>query len=102
MKKNLHYYVAAWASVLVMFASCSKEETNQPIDVNQVDISEAGQNPDDLLLSNQNDRIALSGYLYTQTNATGNNQIMIYRHNWAGALTYVGAVSTGGSGMVRA
>ncbi|MBK6641234.1 MAG: beta-propeller fold lactonase family protein [Bacteroidetes bacterium] len=98
MKKNLHYYVAAWALVLAMFASCSKEETNQPIDVNQVDISEAGQNPDDLLLSNQNDRIALSGYLYTQTNATGNNQIMIYRHNWAGALTYVGAVSTGGSG----
>jgi 6-phosphogluconolactonase (cycloisomerase 2 family) len=98
MKKNLHFYLTACAVVLVMFASCSKEDSNLPNEINQVDISEAGKNPDDLLLSNQNDRVALSGYLYTQTNATGNNQVMIYRHNWAGALTYVGAVSTGGSG----
>jgi 6-phosphogluconolactonase len=98
MKKNLHFYLTACAVVLVMFASCSKEDSNLPNEINQVDISEAGKNPDDLLLSNQNDRVALSGYLYTQTNATGNNQVIIYRHNWAGALTYVGAVSTGGSG----
>ncbi|MBL7915286.1 MAG: beta-propeller fold lactonase family protein [Bacteroidia bacterium] len=98
MKKNVHFYLTIWTMVLVMFASCSKEDSNQPDDINQVDISEAGKNPDDLLLSSQQDRVALSGYLYTQTNATGNNQVMIYRHTWTGALTYVGAVSTGGSG----
>lgn len=98
MKKNVHFYLTIWTMVLVMFASCSKEDSNQPDDINQVDISEAGKNPDDLLLSSQQDRVALSGYLYTQTNATGNNQVMIYRHTWTGALTYFGAVSTGGSG----
>ena len=98
MKKNLNVYLTIGAMVLVMFSSCSKEDANQPGDVNQVDVSEAGKNPDDLLLSNQNDRAALSGYLYTQTNATGNNQILIYSHTWTGALTYIGAVSTGGSG----
>lgn len=98
MKKNVNFNLTILAMVIVTFASCSKEESNQPFDINQVDISEAGKNPDDQLLSTQQDRVALSGYLYTQTNATGNNQIMIYSHNWAGALTYVGAVSTGGSG----
>lgn len=98
MKKNVHFYLTIWTMVLVMFASCSKEESNQLDDINRVDISEAGKNPDDLLLSTQQDRVALSGYLYTQTNATGNNQVMIFRHTWTGALTYVGAVSTGGSG----
>jgi 6-phosphogluconolactonase len=88
-------------SVLLALGSCKKDENdllkNRPDQT--PDISEKGMNPDEAAISDAEGRHRFSGYVYTESNATSGNEILIYKQHSNGDLTLEGTVASGGTGV---
>ncbi len=101
MSKTVKFLGMVAICTLAVFSSCKKEDDliSTPQDGTQVpDFTERGTNPDETDLANPNDRISLTGYLYTEGNEAGTNQIHMFHQNMDGSLTYTGVVASGGAG----
>ncbi len=112
--KKYRLRTAAIAIVVVFaFASCHKTMENSsttnayPDKVTKAMISENGANPDELSVTENmsNGTIALkkgsnstSHYLYTESNAAAENQILAYEIMGDGSLMTKGATASGGMG----
>jgi 6-phosphogluconolactonase len=103
MKKQIQFIALVAAATALTFSSCKKTEDNispQSSATGTPDYSERGANPDEADLST--DAIARhangGGYLYTEGNEAGTNQIHIYKQHGDGHLTHEGAVASGGAG----
>jgi|SRR5688572_8269163 len=100
MKKNLKNFGMIAMAALFAITSCKKEDeiTNSPQSASEVpDIGERGSNPDEVVLNDENSR-RLGGFLYTEGNEPGTNNIHIFRQNFDGSLTSEGLVASGGAG----
>jgi 6-phosphogluconolactonase len=102
MKKSIQLFVLVAASTVLALSSCKKEEenissTDQPTPAIP-DVSERGSNPDEATFSDQNACFNFSSYLYTESNETGMNQILIYKQHADGHLTLQSSVASGGEG----
>ena len=116
MKKINSLKVAVAIATFFALASCNKNEdksitqpSQQKTAINEM-MSEQGANPDEaaINLSNTNlgtasserkDRDSKSHFLYTESNAAGNNQILAYEIGWDGSLHFEGTTASGGAGM---
>lgn len=88
----------------MVFYSCSKDDSNvvswnspSTNSTDLPDVSENGENPDDLQLQTETDS-RHSGFIYLQSNDASQNSILIYRQNNDGTLTLQSTVSSGGTG----
>jgi 6-phosphogluconolactonase len=100
--KKLNYLIACTAGVLLLtFSACKKDESEilSPQTDNTVDITEKGMNPDETAINNAEDRHRFSGFIYTESNATTGNEILIYKQHNNGNLTFKGIVASGGNGV---
>ena len=102
MRSNYLPAVVA-VSIALAFASCSKKEesaNNQPSNQKPTEemMRENGQNPDEATLNDASERRQHGGYLYTEGNEAGTNQIHIYKQHADGHLTHEGMVASGGAG----
>jgi 6-phosphogluconolactonase len=99
MKNNNRLLILATILTFV-FASCKKDEqlnTNTTTDNNEM-ISEKGANPDETAINDENARHHHGGFLYTMSNAAGQNEILCYRIHSDGSLTLESTTPTGGAG----
>jgi 6-phosphogluconolactonase len=96
------------AVVATMLQACKKEDTKNT-DAIQSESSlrtimdENGNNPDEVDIKaiesgSMDERHRRSGYVYTETNAAGSNEILIFRQHGNGNLASIGSVSAGGNG----
>ena len=106
MKKVNLLKSAAAFSILLALASCSKNADKQLVQTNPGNtkdmISESGKNPDEISVTNvgQNNNAGRANghYLYTESNGTGANEILVYKVNNNGSLNHEGSISSGGAG----
>lgn len=102
MKKQFHLFVLVVAAAAFTFSSCKKNEQNisSPQSVTAIpDISENGTNPDEAVMNDAaNARSISTSYIYTETNAAGQNNILCYKQNNDGSLTLKATVASGGAG----
>ena len=89
----------------LIFSSCSNEDSNSLLlspnstgSSNTPDLSEEGNNPDELDLSEENDLRNPRGYIYLQSNDATQNSILVYKQNSNGSLNLQSTVSSGGNG----
>lgn len=101
MRKNVHLMVMIVACATFIITSCRKDGNDVPTPSaatsNAPDISEKGANPDEIAVNDNARTSSMSGYLYTQSNHTI-NQIVCYRQNSDGSLTFKDYYATGGMG----
>jgi 6-phosphogluconolactonase len=100
MMKNFKLIALLAGSAALALSSCKKEDSNQ-LDSqtqNAPDISEGGNNPDEIFGTQDNARYSLSSVLYTEGNEAGTNNIYIYRQHPDGHLTQAATVASGGAG----
>jgi len=104
MKSKIKLLALVAASAALTFSSCKKAEDNiaspQQSSTGTPDFSEKGVNPDeaDLTADAVERHSNAGGYLYTEGNEAGTNQIHIYKQHADGHLTHEGAVASGGAG----
>ena len=116
MKKTIYFRQMLVCALIVLSAACSKktESTIAKKDNQQVSLSEMmaedRANPDELSMpeqvessntstnSTENKSVHIKHFLYTETNETGTNRILIYGIKKDGSLENVGSVASGGAG----
>src|SRR5436190_20808335 len=102
MTRKIYLSAAAFISTAIAFTSCTKEEDQENLtpqqQSNTPDLSEKGTNPDEKAIEEQAERSFFTGYLYTEGNEAGTNNIHIYRQHADGHLTSEGMVASGGAG----
>src|SRR5688500_1944226 len=103
MTKKIHLAALVLISAAIAFSSCSKEEELQNATPQQssgmtVDVSENATNPDEASVAEQTERSLFTGYVYTEGNEAGTNNIHIYRQHADGHLTFESMVASGGAG----
>jgi len=102
MKKK--YLLTMMVISVAFIASCRKESSNPEISkdtqtaTNEM-ISEKGQNPDEASLADVAARHNCSSYLYTESNATSQNEILCYKEHADGSLSLEGTYASGGNGV---
>lgn len=87
-------------SIAFTFSSCSNDEPGiiSPQSTTEApDMTENGTNPDETILSTENDNYG-TGNIYIQSNAAGLNSVLVYKQNSNGSLTLQSTVSSGGNG----
>jgi 6-phosphogluconolactonase len=103
MFKKINLLVVIVACGAITFSSCKKEDqmtNSSQSSSGPVDLTEGGQNPDETSLTpNSNERFSLGGYVYTESNATSQNEILCYRQHADGSLTLEATVASGGTGV---
>lgn len=112
MKKFSFLQKAAFVAAMVFTVfACKKQEEHVPqaspdkVSLKEM-MSENGANPDDLPLKTEMEKVTAeraqkskSGhYLYTETNASARNEIIVYEVNTNGELSLMETVPSGGTG----
>jgi 6-phosphogluconolactonase len=107
MTRKIYLGALALISAAIAFTACNKEDElqnatpQQPSSGMLVDVSENATNPDEAAITataDQTERSFFSGYLYTEGNEAGTNNIHIYRQHANGHLTFESMVASGGAG----
>ena len=86
--------------IAFIFSSCSNDDQviNSTQSISDApDITENGKNPDETILSAENDNPG-SGFIYLQSNAASQNSILVYQQQSNGSLHLQATVSSGGNG----
>ena len=106
MTKKIQILATAAALIALTFSSCKKEDQEMPSSqssTNTPDFSEGGLNPDELALTSSasaaTERHSRGGYIYTESNATSQNEILCFRQHADGSLTLKATVASGGTGI---
>jgi 6-phosphogluconolactonase len=104
MKKTIKLIALVAASAALTITSCKKEDqdltSTQSSTSPATDLSEAGANPDEAIFTDQSgERRFFGGYLYTESNATSQNEILCYRQHSDGSLSLEATVASGGTGV---
>src|SRR5690348_6273199 len=104
MTRKIQFLATAAALFALTFSSCKKEGEDMPSSqssTNTPDLTEGGLNPDELSLtsSSSTERHARGGFLYTESNATSQNEILCFRQHGDGSLTLETTVASGGTGI---
>src|SRR5688572_7644440 len=100
MKNNIKVLGMIATIALLTTVSCKKEDqlNSPPQSTSESpDFSESGTNPDEGALTDENARRA-GGFIYTEGNEPGTNNIHIFRQHADGSLTNEGTVASGGAG----
>ncbi|MEO8150600.1 MAG: beta-propeller fold lactonase family protein [Bacteroidia bacterium] len=103
MKKRNQFAAVIAAALIVTFSACKKNDnTLSPVASTSTNdmISEKGANPDEEIFNDSQalERKGHSGYVYTESNESAQNEIYIYKQNSNGTLTLQGTTSSGGTG----
>ncbi len=103
--KNYNQFRVVMAFTVITFfiASCSKENlvdtmNSTSSDIQLLDVTENGTNPDDANLSAESARTSTNGYLYTESNDATINAILMYKMNEDGSLMLQSTTNSGGAG----
>ncbi|MEO5775925.1 MAG: beta-propeller fold lactonase family protein [Flavobacterium sp.] len=92
---------ASIAALLFSFTGCSKMDETSTGDsgknATKEMMKENGNNPDEAVFRNSS-KMRSSIYVYTESNDSGNNSVLIYKRNGAGDLELVGTEASGGAG----
>lgn len=101
MKKPIRVLAVAVSAILLTFSSCKKEDklSNPSSGTNTPDISEKGMNPDEAIFSDEASRHNRTAYIYTESNAVSQNEILCYKQHADGSLTLESTVASGGTGV---
>src|SRR4051812_41386519 len=98
-----HYYLVLITALSIVIASCRKQEemkTDNTTNENRMAmISENGQNPDMTAIGHETALHHQDSYLYTESNATALNEVLVYRQHPNGSLTLAGTYASGGNGV---
>jgi 6-phosphogluconolactonase (cycloisomerase 2 family) len=98
--KTYNYILISSLFIAISLSSCKKDEPAPENQINnnlKVMISEHGQNPDEADVQNATAR-RLNGFIYTESNAAGQNEILCYHQHLNGSLTFIQSVPSGGNG----
>ena len=90
MKTRIHLATLIVASAILTFSSCQKEDdiiSSSLSTTKTPDFSERGINPDDAVTTNFQERNLNERNLYTESNATAQNEILCYKQHGNGSLT---------------
>lgn len=103
MKIKFNIIALLVGTTALTFSSCKKSVDNGPQSQTVAvavapDLSENGTNPDQTVFSDLKSANANIAYLYTESNAEGQNQILSYKQKANGSLTYLTMVASGGMG----
>lgn len=105
LNKKTKYATGTLALVVILAASCRKEQNNvsRPAEAQSESslktmMSENGNNPDEMMISPQKSASYEKGYVYTESNDASQNKIIIYNQNADGSLTWNSTVASGGPG----
>lgn len=102
-KKNQVLGLFAIAAILTL-GSCQKDNqlpisSTSPISASKEMMSENGQNPDEaVFLLGDNERLPEGGYVFTESNDSLQNQIIVYQMDQRGRLSWVSSTASGGTG----
>ncbi|MBK9733279.1 MAG: beta-propeller fold lactonase family protein [Chitinophagaceae bacterium] len=103
-KKNL-FAVLLFAATAITFTACQKNldsviPSTSPVSSNSDLISEKGLNPDEQIFNlDQSSKLGPDGgYVYTESNDSLQNEILIFMQAPSGLLTPMGTVASGGTG----
>lgn len=101
MKKQLPMLALAIAFIALTLSSCKKEDNmrNSTNETSAPDISEKGMNPDESIITDESARHNRTAYLYTESNATSQNEILCYKQHSNGSLTLESTTASGGTGV---
>jgi 6-phosphogluconolactonase len=105
MVKKIQLLALIVASAALTFTSCKKAEDGvsaSQTSSDKPDVSENGQNPDEAVLTQSasgTERHSRGGYVYTESNATAQNEILVYDQHADGSLTLDATVASGGNGI---
>jgi 6-phosphogluconolactonase (cycloisomerase 2 family) len=114
MKKINFIRVSMAIAVMFLIGSCKKNadknfmQDDHPRAITEEMMSENGANPDEESVALESASISANTesasnyggghYLYSESNETGSNQILIYKIRFNGSLEFEGAVASGGAG----
>lgn len=94
----------AIAMSMLLFGACKKEgqslsptQTATSASLNDM-ISENGHNPDEAVFA-ANAMAEETGYVYTESNNTGQNSVLVFKQDAEGMLTMLQEVNSGGAGL---
>jgi 6-phosphogluconolactonase (cycloisomerase 2 family) len=103
MNKQIKLLALLAASAAMAFSSCKKDDNIATPEsaTGTPDYSEKGANPDeaDLAPDAVERNCRPGGYLYTESNATSQNEILCYKIHSDGSLTLEATVASGGNGV---
>lgn len=85
---------------MLSLSSCTNDEPGivSPSATDIPDITENGLNPDETGIIDATDHHHRTAYIYTQSNAAGQNNILSYKQQSNGSLTQEATVPSGGNG----
>ncbi|MEP7171085.1 MAG: beta-propeller fold lactonase family protein [Bacteroidota bacterium] len=93
------------AALILTFSACKKENNimnpgTSPATAGDDMISERGANPDEEVLapSHSNERLTLTGFVYTESNDAAQNSILSYKQHADGHLSLESTTNSGGAG----
>ncbi|MEO6168109.1 MAG: beta-propeller fold lactonase family protein [Chitinophagales bacterium] len=104
MQKKKIFTVLLFAATATTFTACQKNldsviPSASPVSSNSDLISEKGQNPDEQIFNLDEKLLGPDGgFVYTESNDSVQNEILIFIQEPSGSLTPMGTVASGGAG----